>query len=128
MESTKPLSGICVIDLTQILQGPYCAFLMAMAGAEIIKVEPLTGDRTRRHKESRVPPVAFAMLNSNKKSVTLNLRTPRGQELARALIQHSDFLIENFFSFCFSFFSLLLFLSVSLFFSDSASFSLCDFS
>ncbi len=96
MESTKPLSGICVIDLTQILQGPYCAFLMAMAGAEIIKVEPLTGDRTRRHKESRVPPVAFAMLNSNKKSVTLNLRTPRGKDILKALVKDADVLLENY--------------------------------
>ena len=48
------LTGIRVIDLTQLLQGTYCALLMAMAGAEVIKVEPLTGDRTRRRSESRV--------------------------------------------------------------------------
>ncbi len=95
-DTQKPLSGIRVIDLTQILQGPYCAFLMAMAGAEIIKVEPLTGDRTRRHRDSRVPPVTFAMLNSNKKSLTLNLRTARGKEILKALVKDADVLLENY--------------------------------
>ncbi len=92
----KPLSGIRVIDLTQILQGPYCAFLMAMAGAEVIKIEPLTGDRTRRYTVSKVPPVSFAMLNSNKKSVTLNLRSVRGKEILKALVKDADVLLENY--------------------------------
>ena len=83
----NPLSGIRVIDLTQIFQGPYCAFLMAMAGAEIIKVEPLTGDRTRRRVESDVAPVSFAMLNSNKKSITLDLRSERGKNILKALVK-----------------------------------------
>ena len=83
MENVLPLTGIRVIDLTQILQGPYCALLMAMAGAEVIKVEPLTGDRTRQHGQSKVPPVSFAMLNSNKKSVTLDLRSARGKEILK---------------------------------------------
>jgi len=92
----QPLAGIRVIDLTQIFQGPYCAFLMAMAGAEIIKVEPLTGDRTRRYPESRIPPVSFATLNSNKKSVTLNLQTARGKEILKALVKNADVLLENY--------------------------------
>ncbi len=94
--SMKPLSGIRVIDLTQILQGPYCAFLMAMAGAEVIKVEPLSGDRTRRFTVSKVPPVSFAMLNSNKKSVTLDLRSARGKEILKALVKDADVLLENY--------------------------------
>src|SRR5688572_30873802 len=96
MEHVLPLTGIRVIDLTQILQGPYCAFLMAMAGAEVIKVEPLTGDRTRRRAESKVPPVSFAMLNSNKKSVTLDLRSARGKEILKALVKDADVLLENY--------------------------------
>jgi crotonobetainyl-CoA:carnitine CoA-transferase CaiB-like acyl-CoA transferase len=92
----KPLAGIRVIDLTQIFQGPYCAFLMAMAGAEIIKVEPLTGDRTRRRVESDVPPFSFAMLNSNKKSITLDLRAERGKEILKALVKDADVLLENY--------------------------------
>ncbi len=96
MTDLKPLSGIRVIDLTQILQGPYCAFLMAMAGAEVIKVEPLTGDRTRRYAESKTPPMSFAMLNSNKKSVTLDLRSARGKEILKALVQDADVVLENY--------------------------------
>jgi len=92
----QPLSGIRVIDLTQIFQGPYCAFLMAMAGAEIIKVEPLTGDRTRRYTESNLPPVSFAMLNSNKRSLTLDLQSARGKEILKALVKDADVLLENY--------------------------------
>ena len=92
----RPLTGIRVIDLTQIFQGPYCAFLMAMAGAEVIKVEPPTGDRTRRRAESKVPPVSFAMLNSNKKSITLDLRSERGKEILKALVKDADVLLENY--------------------------------
>lgn len=92
----QPLAGIRVIDLTQIFQGPYCAFLMAMAGAEVIKVEPLTGDRTRRYPDSPVPPVSFAMLNSNKKSVTLDLRSTRGKEILKALVAKADVVLENY--------------------------------
>lgn len=96
MADMLPLTGIRVIDLTQILQGPYCTLLMAMAGAEVIKIEPVTGERTRRRAESRVPPVSFAMLNSNKKSVTLDLRSPRGKEMLKALVRNADVLVENF--------------------------------
>lgn len=92
----QPLAGIRVIDLTQIFQGPYCAFLMAMAGAQIIKIEPLNGDRTRRYTESRVPPVSFAMLNSNKRSLTLDLQSARGKEILKALVKDADVVLENY--------------------------------
>lgn len=92
----QPLTGIRVIDLTQIYQGPYCSFLMAMAGAEVIKVEPLTGERTRRYESSDVPPMNFAMLNSNKQSVTLNLKKTKGTEILKQLVKNADVLIENF--------------------------------
>ena len=92
----QPLTGIRVIDLTQIYQGPYCAFLMAMAGAEIIKVEPLTGDRTRRRNLADIPPVPFAMLNSNKRSITLNLQKPRGVEILKALVKDTDVFSQGY--------------------------------
>ena len=90
----QPLTGIRVIDLTQIYQGPYCSFLMAMAGAEVIKVEPLTGERTRRHDVSDVPPMNFAMLNSNKQSVTLNLKKAKGSEILNISIHILQFWLE----------------------------------
>ena len=90
----KPLSGIRVLDLTQIYQGPYAAFLMAMAGAEVVKVEPHDGDRIRRQSEKT--PMAFAMLNSNKKSVTIDLKTERGKTLLKDMAKRADVLLENF--------------------------------
>jgi crotonobetainyl-CoA:carnitine CoA-transferase CaiB-like acyl-CoA transferase len=92
----QPLTDIRVIDLTQIYQGPYCSFLMAMAGADVIKIEPLTGERTRRRNVSNVPPMQFAMLNSNKRSVTLDLKKPRGVEILKALVKDADVLLENY--------------------------------
>lgn len=92
----QPLTGIRVIDLTQIYQGPYCAFLLAMAGADVIKVEPLTGERTRRRSVSKDPPMQFAMLNSNKRSITLDLKNPKGVEILKALVKDADVLVENY--------------------------------
>ncbi|MCB1743811.1 MAG: CoA transferase [Gammaproteobacteria bacterium] len=89
------LTGIRVVDLTQIYQGPYATFLMAMAGAEVVKVEPKGGERTRRGGGSDTP-LAFAMLNSNKQSLTLDLKHPRGRQLLLELVEKADVLVENY--------------------------------
>jgi CoA:oxalate CoA-transferase len=91
-----PLSGITVIDLGQIYNGPYCTFLLAMAGARIIKIEPRTGENLRRRTTVGGGAVPFAMLNSNKQFVTLNLKHPRGRELLLEMVSRSDVLVENF--------------------------------
>ena len=91
----KPLSGLRVIDLTQIYQGPYAAFLMAGAGADVIKVEPPGGERLRGRGGAHTP-LSFVMLNSNKKSVTLNLKDPRGKTLLKRLAADADVLLENY--------------------------------
>ena len=91
----KPLAGIRVIDLTQIYQGPYASFLMATAGAEVIKVEPPGGERLRGTGGKQTP-LSFAVLNSNKKSITLNLKQPRGKDLLIALVEQADVLLENY--------------------------------
>ncbi len=95
MPAGKPLAGIKVVDLTQIYQGPYASFLMATAGAEVIKVEPLTGERTRGAGGAATP-LSFVMLNSNKKSITLNLKSERGISLLKDLVAQADVLLENF--------------------------------
>ena len=95
MTEDKPLHGLKVVDLTQIYQGPYAAFLMAMAGAEVVKVEPRTGERMRGAGGDRTP-MAFVMLNSNKKSVTLDLKHPDGKTLLCDLAREADVLLENF--------------------------------
>lgn len=93
----QPLAGIVVIDLTQIYQGPYCTFLMAKAGAEVIKVEPILGEPSRiRAKVNGGASLPMAMLNVNKKGVTLNLKAEKGKAIFKQLIEKADVLVENF--------------------------------
>ena len=91
-----PLNGFTVIDLGQIYNGPYCTFLMAMAGARVIKVEPKGGENLRRRAKVGGAAVPFAMLNSNKEFITLDLKSARGKELFRSMIAKADVVIENF--------------------------------
>src|SRR5947207_7627537 len=91
-----PLAGLVVIDFGQIFQGPYATFLLAKGGADVIKIEPLHGEPLRRRalpgKSATLP---FAMLNQNKRGVTLNLKHPRGRELLFAMVKRADVLLEN---------------------------------
>ena len=89
-------SGIRVLDFGQIYNGPYCGLLMALHGAEVIKVEPPGGERLRYRSTAAIETHEFMMLNSCKKSVVLDLKKERGRTLARQLIGKSDVLIENF--------------------------------
>lgn len=92
-----PLTGLTVIDLGQVYQGPYAGLLMAKAGANVIKVEPRHGEPLRaREAVGGGASLPLAMLNSNKRAVTLNLKSPRGVELLRALARKADVLLENF--------------------------------
>lgn len=91
-----PLRSITVLDLTQIYNGPYATFLMAQAGATVIKIEPKTGENLRGRGDLGGVDFPFAMLNSNKKPVTLDLKTERGKDLLRAMAAKADILIENF--------------------------------
>jgi crotonobetainyl-CoA:carnitine CoA-transferase CaiB-like acyl-CoA transferase len=91
-----PLQGVTVVDLGQIYNGPYCTFLMAMAGARVIKIEAKGGENLRRRSVVGGAALPFAMLNSNKTFATLNLKTERGRELLRAMVKKGDVLVENF--------------------------------
>lgn len=91
-----PLSGITVIDLSHVYNGPYATFLMAMAGADVIKVEPPGGEHLRSRGDMGGAALPFAMLNSNKKAVTLNLKTEKGRDLLRQMAERADILVENF--------------------------------
>lgn len=97
-ESTQslplPLEGIRVLDLGHVFQGPYATLLMALAGAEVIKVEPPKGDMSRnRGRDGDYP---FRALNGCKRGVVLNLKTARGRELLFELAKSADVLVENF--------------------------------
>ncbi len=96
VKSNYPLSGITVIDLSHVYNGPYATFLMAMAGAQVIKVEPLGGEHLRSRGDMGGAALPFAMLNSNKKPVTLNLKSEKGRDLLRELVARADILVENF--------------------------------
>ncbi len=93
------LEGVRVLDLSRIIAGPFCSQILGDMGAEVIKVEePGTGDDTRtwgppfQHGEA----VYFFCVNRNKKSLTLNLKDPRGQAILRELAKRADVLLENF--------------------------------
>ena len=92
-----PLAGLVVIDFGQIFQGPYATLLLAKGGADVIKIEPLHGEPLRRRalpgKSATLP---FAMLNQNKRAVTLNLKHKRGRELLFEMVRRADALLENF--------------------------------
>src|SRR5437899_1785299 len=95
----SPLQGIRVVDLSRILAGPYCTMVLGDLGAEVIKIEqPGSGDDTRTWGPPWVDSESayYLGINRNKRSVTVNLKHPRGVELIEQLVAGSDVLIENF--------------------------------
>lgn len=96
--SCNILSGIRVVDLARYIAGPFCGMLLADMGAEVIKVEkPKVGEVTRRSAPWKDGvSLSFPAYNLNKKSISLDVRTPEGMEILRDLIAHSDVLLENF--------------------------------
>ncbi len=94
--TVHPLSGILVLDLGQIYNGPYATFLMAMAGARVIKVESLIGEALRGRGEKSSAAYPFAMLNQNKESITLDLKSERGKKIFLDLAAKADVVLENF--------------------------------
>jgi len=92
----QPLDGITVLDLTQVYNGPYATYLMANAGADVIKVEPPGGEFLRRRNARAGSSVPFLMLNGNKRSVSLNLKLDAGKQLFLDLVAHADVVVENY--------------------------------
>jgi len=94
----KALSGIRVLDMTHVQAGPSCSQLMGFLGADVIKLEPPTGDVTRSQLRDipNVDSLYFTMLNCNKRSITVNLKNPMGKEVFTDLIRSCDVLMENF--------------------------------
>jgi crotonobetainyl-CoA:carnitine CoA-transferase CaiB-like acyl-CoA transferase len=94
---TSPLEGITVLDLGQVYQGPYAGFLLAQAGATVIKVESPNGEPVRhRARISKGNAVPFAMLNANKRNISLNLKSADGVAILRKLAASADVIIENY--------------------------------
>ncbi|GAB2469765.1 CaiB/BaiF CoA-transferase family protein [Comamonas humi] len=89
-----PLAGIRVVEFTHMVMGPTCGMVLADLGAEVIKVEPVDGDRTRHLLGAGAG--FFPMFNRNKKSIALDLRHPRGLEVAIRLASSADVVAQNF--------------------------------
>ena len=93
-EKPLPYAGIRVVEFTHMVMGPTCGMVLADLGAEVIKVEPLAGDNTRRLLGSGAG--FFAMFNRNKKSIAIDLQRPEGREVALRLVGTADIVSENF--------------------------------
>ena len=95
----KALEGVRVVDMTHVQAGPVCTQLLAWMGADVIKIEqPGRGDVTRSQLRDLpdVDSLYFTMLNCNKRSLTLNMKSDEGKEIFRKLVDRSDILVENF--------------------------------
>ena len=93
----KALEGIRILDLSHVWFGPFCTLLLDEMGAEVIKIEPPWGDRTRMFAplHNRESPT-FQVLNLGKKGMTLNLKDPKGVQIFKELVEISDVVVENF--------------------------------
>ena len=96
-KGTGPLSGVCVVDLTAMVMGPYCTQIMADMGADVIKVEPPDGDNTRYISVGPAPGMSgvFVNLNRGKRSIVLDLRSDTGKTVLRRLIEKADVFIHS---------------------------------
>src|ERR1700754_236260 len=89
-----PLAGIRVVEFTHMVMGPTCGLVLADLGAEVIKVEPLAGDSTRRLLGAGAG--FFPLFNRNKKSIAIDLQSLEGREAALRLVATADVVSENF--------------------------------
>ncbi|MEW9548067.1 formyl-CoA transferase [Nonomuraea sp. NPDC050783] len=94
----KALDGVRVLDMTHVQSGPSCTQLLAWLGADVVKLEAPTGDITRQQLRDLpgVDSLYFTMLNCNKRSITLNMKSERGKEIFTELVKDADVLVENF--------------------------------
>lgn len=93
----RPLDGVRILDLTRVLSGPFCTALLADIGAEVIKIESVTGDDQRHMGAMRAGhSINFELINRNKKSLCLDLKSAEGQAVITELTPHCDVVVENF--------------------------------
>src|SRR5258707_14074446 len=96
------LAGLRILDLTNVLAGPFCCYQLAQLGAEVIKVEtPGSGDLARQlgadpELNKRLMGASFLAQNAGKRSVTINLKSPAGKEVFHRLVATADGVVENF--------------------------------
>src|ERR1700730_13032197 len=97
--SPLPLDDLRVLDLTHYYNGPYATMLLSYLGAEVIKIEgPPYGDGMRAlyRRDDQPFGIPFALMNSNKRAITLNLKSDEGKEIFKRLVRKADLVVENF--------------------------------
>ena len=99
-DPTKPLAGMRVLELSQIMAGPICGLMLGDLGAEVIKIEKFPGGDDARAFSSagaaNTMPASFQMINRGKKSVALNLKSKLGRETLLKMVQQADVVTENY--------------------------------
>ncbi|MDH2428156.1 formyl-CoA transferase [Sphaerisporangium sp. TRM90804] len=95
---SRALDGVRVLDMTHVQSGPSCTQILGWLGADVVKLESPTGDITRQQLRDLpdVDSLYFTMLNANKRSITLNMKSTEGKEIFTELVRRSDVLVENF--------------------------------
>ena len=95
--SRPAFAGLCVLDLSQVILGPYCTMLMSRLGADVIKIEPPRGDPLRMYRTATgAETAAYGLLNTGKRGLRLDLKKKGGRELFLRLVQGADVVVENF--------------------------------
>lgn len=93
----QALTGVRVLEFTQVMAGPFCAMLLGDLGADVIKVEPPGGDTTRRMgKRQGMESAGYWAVNRNKRGIVLNLKDRRAQDIVRTLVRQADVVVENY--------------------------------
>src|SRR4030095_5871392 len=92
--SKRPLAGVRVVELAHMIMGPSCGFILAELGADVIKVEPLEGDNTRRLVGTGAG--FFVTFNRGKRSLAVDLKSAEGMAVVRKLVARADVVTENF--------------------------------
>ncbi len=90
-----PLDSVKVLDMGQVYNGPYAGMLMAQAGADVVKIEPLEGEALRSRGGGKTP-LAHVMLNAGKRGIAIDLKSDDGRAVFLDLVEKADVLLENF--------------------------------
>tara|TARA_Y100001001_G_scaffold98950_1_gene96745 strand:- start:108 stop:491 length:384 start_codon:yes stop_codon:yes gene_type:complete len=99
--TSRPLDGIRIVDLTHVLAGPYCSYQLGLLGADVIKVEPLSGDLVRPWRGTREQVMSgmgtgFMAQNAGKRSLSVDISQPEGSDLVLELAAGADVFLENY--------------------------------
>src|SRR4051794_25290298 len=97
MTTSTALDGLRVLDITQVMAGPFCSMVLADLGADVVKIEPPAGDSTRQMPGAvGDDSPSFNAVNRGKRSIVVNLKTSEGRDIVTRLVRTTDILVENY--------------------------------